>query len=81
VDTKPPRTVAHLLLGGLALSVLGMTLIGVTVDLGSMLGAAVAAIASVAGYGLVLTALVKWTLRSRRAAARSVEHRPSPATV
>jgi uncharacterized membrane protein YqjE len=81
VDTKPARTVAHLLLGGLALSVLGMMLIGVTVDHGSRLGATVAAIASVAGFALVLTALVKWALRSRRATSPPVDHTPSPAAV
>jgi Na+-translocating ferredoxin:NAD+ oxidoreductase RnfA subunit len=83
VDIKPatgaPRTVALLLVAGLACSVLGMTLIGVSVDHDHMLGAVGAAAASVVGFALVLTGLVTWALRTRRTAARPVDTTPAPA--
>jgi hypothetical protein len=76
VDTPTPRTAAYLLIVGLALSCVGTLLVGDEVSGLTWTGGAMLLL----GFVSVVTALVRWGLRSHTPAARTESQR-SPAAV
>jgi uncharacterized membrane protein YidH (DUF202 family) len=85
VDTSTPRTSAYLIVVGVSLAVLGMVLVALSApdasvpgDTGSLLGAWLGGVASLAGFVASMAGLLRWARTTRRTTVR-VADRPRTA--